>query len=158
MEPEENAPEESVVADRINREFKVNLPGQNLPTPARFIAFFTLIGGFSIIGSLFVDIVRPTDEDISFFFIRVVAGVVAIATSYGIIEHKRWSIWLYGGFTLLALASNPLLSLIPLGVVIYLIFKREYFTPSPLDLAIFKVAENLKNRFGINKPPTGEMN
>lgn len=154
MEPEENSEEESVVADKINQEFKVNLPGQNLPTPARFIAFFTLIGGFSIIGSLFVDIVRPNDEDISFFFLRVIAGVVAIATSYGIIEHKRWSIWLYGGFTLLALSSNPLLSLIPLGVVIYLFIKREYFTPSPLDILLANGIEKLKSRLGIkNSPP-----
>ena len=153
MEPEENTEEESVIADKINREFKVNLPGQNLPTPARFIAFFTLIGGFSIIGSLFVDIVRPTDEDFSFFLLRVIAGVVAIATAYGIIEHKRWSIWLYGGFTLLALASNPFLSLIPLGVVIYLFTKRAYFTPSPLDILLAKGIENIKSRFGINKPP-----
>lgn len=152
MEPEENSEEESVVADKINQEFKVNLPGQNLPTPARFIAFFTLIGGFSIIGSLFVDIVRPTDEDISFFFLRVIAGVVAIATSYGIIEHKRWSIWLYGGFTLLALSSNPLLSLIPLGVVIYLFIKREYFTPSPLDILLANGVEKLKSRFGVKNP------
>lgn len=152
MEPEENSEEESVVADKINQEFKVNLPGQNLPTPARFIAFFTLIGGFSIIGSLFVDIVRPTDEDISFFFLRVIAGVVAIATSYGIIEHKRWSIWLYGGFTLLAFSSNPFLSLIPLGVVIYLFIKREYFTPSPLDILLANGVEKLKSRFGVKTP------
>lgn len=152
MEPEENSEEESVVADKINQEFKVNLPGQNLPTPARFIAFFTLIGGFSIIGSLFVDIVRPTSEDLSFFLIRVIAGVVAIATSYGIIEHKRWSIWLYGGFTLLALFSNPFLSLIPLGVVIYLFIKREYFTPSPLDILLANGVEKLKIRFGVKTP------
>lgn len=152
MEPEENE-EESKIANKINQEFKVNLPGQNLPTPARFIAFFTLIGGFSIIGSLFVDIVRPNDEDISFFLLRVIAGVVAIATSYGIIEHKRWSIWLYGGFTLLALASNPFLSLIPLGVVVYLFLKREYFAPSPLDLVLARGIDNLKNRIKGGNPP-----
>ncbi len=148
MEPQESV-EQDEVADRMQEEFKVSLPGQNLPTPMRFIAFFTLIGGFSIIGSLFVDIVRPMGEDLSSFILRITAGIIAIATAYGIIEHRRWSIWLYGMFALLAILTNPLLSIIPLAVVVYLCVQRKYLKPSFLDVVLARIVWNIKNRLGF---------
>lgn len=153
MEPEENTEEQDQVADKISQEFKITLPGQNLPTPVRVIAFFTLIGGFSIIGSLFVDIVRPLEEGLSFFILRTIAGLTAISIAYGIIEHKRWSIWLYGAFTLFAIFSNLILSIIPLSVVIYLYIKRDFFTPSPPDILLAKGVNYIKSRLGVKDPP-----
>ena len=153
MEPQ-NDIEESQIADRISKEFRVNLPGKNLPTPARFIAFFTLIGGLSIIGSLFVDIIHPAKVDISFFILRTFAGIIAITIAYGIIEHKRWSIWLYALFTVFALFSNPFLAIIPLAVVIYLYTQRDYLYPSIADMYLAAGISNIKNRFKKNNSTT----
>lgn len=151
MEPEENVEEESQVADRISKEFKVNLPGQNLPTPMRIIAFFTLIGGLSIIGSLFVDIVHPSRVDVSLFILRTLAAVISITIAYGIIEHRRWAIWLYALFTIFALVSNPFLALIPFAVVIYLYKQREYLNPSVADLYLAAGIEKVKSKLNFKK-------
>lgn len=158
MDPNVEA-EEDEVADKLNKEFKISLPGQNLPTPARLIAFFTLIGGLSIAGSLFVDIVRPNGEHVGLFALRILAGGIAILTAYGIIEHKRWSIWLYGLFTLFALFSNPFLAIIPLGVVIYLYTQRRYFDMSIADQYLSNLLNIITNRLKVIKsddvPPDG---
>ncbi len=157
MNPEENIEEESQVADRISKEFKVNLPGQNLPTPMRLIAFFTLIGGLSIIGSLFVDIIHPARVDISFFILRTLAGVISITIAYGIIEHKRWSIWLYSLFTVFALFSNPFLAVIPFTVVIYLYVQRKHLNPSVADLYLAAGIEKLKTILKIKRPSSDQQ-
>jgi len=153
MEPQSDI-EESQVADRISKEFKVNLPGENLPTPVRLIAFFTLIGGLSIIGSLFVDIIHPAKVDVSFFILRTFAGVISIIIAYGIIEHKRWSIWLYALFTIFAVFSNPFLAIIPLGVVVYLYTQREFLYPSVADMYLAAGIEKIKSKFKKNNPTT----
>lgn len=150
MDPNEQ--EEDKVADTLNKEFRINLPGQNLPTPVRIIAFFTLIGGLSIAGSLFADIVRPSGEHFGFFTLRIFAGAMAILTACGIIEHKRWSIWLYGLFTLFALFSNPLLAIIPFGVVIYLYTQRSYFEKSIADNYLINAFNSLKAKLRIGRP------
>lgn len=150
MDPNEQ--EEDKVADTLNKEFRINLPGQNLPTPVRIIAFFTLIGGLSIAGSLFADIVRPSGEHFGFFTLRIFAGAIAILTAYGIIEHKRWSIWLYGLFTLFALFSNPLLAIIPFGVVIYLYTQRSYFEKSIADNYLINAVNVFKEKLKFRKP------
>src|SRR5690606_16618272 len=101
---------EEEVAEKISEELNVNLPGQYLPLPIRLIAYFTLIGGLSIVGSLFSDIVRPQGENPIFYVMRIAVGVLAILIAYGILEKKRWAIWLYGVLALVALNFNPFLA------------------------------------------------
>lgn len=142
------------VTDEISKELKINLPGQNLPTILRFITFFTLIGGLSIIGDSFAEIVRQNKEDPIFYFMRVTVGLLALASAYGITERKRWAIWCYGLIALIALLANPILSLIPGAVVIYLHTQRKLFTPSVFDLLLDQLTILVKTLLRRNNPPT----
>jgi len=139
------------VADKINKEFQVNLPGKGLETPIRLIAFFTLVGGLSIIGGLFTDIIKPSNEDYLLYVLRIILGVTAIAISYGIVERRSWSIWLYGFLTFIAIISNPFLSFLPAAVAVHLFLKRRIFYPSLPDFILAKALLFLKGI--INKTP-----
>ncbi len=147
---------EEEVAEKISEELNVSLPGKYLPLPIRLIAYFTLIGGLSIIGSLFADIVRPQGENPLFYVLRTAVGVMAIGIAYGILEKKRWAIWLYGVLTLVALNFNPFLAVIPIGVVIYLTLNHRIFKPSHFDRALELIKANLKNPFRKNPPQLPE--
>jgi hypothetical protein len=131
--------EESDIADKVSQELQINLPGKFLPAPVRLIAFFTLAGGLSIVGSLFVDIVRPGKVDVFLYFFRILIGILAIGITYGIIERKRWAIWLYGLIAVISLFTNPVLAIVPAVVFIYLFYVRSIFTPSVIDNVITQV-------------------
>ena len=111
--------------EKIARELQVSLPASGLPLLLRLIALFTLIGGLSIIGGIFADIVRPPTSTPHFYFLRVIVGVLAIAISYGIIERKRWALWLYAVVVLVGLFINPLVAILPSLILLYLFSKRQ---------------------------------
>lgn len=144
-------PADEKFADKLTEDLAVNLPGKGLPLIVRIIAFFTLIGGLSIIGSLFADIVRPHGEDIYIYALRTIVGVVAVVIAYGLIEHERWAIWLYGLVTLLSLFTNPFLAFIPGVVVVYLYTQRSYFSPSLPDFILEKGVNKIKSYIVRNK-------
>ena len=114
-------------AEDVSKDLNVILPIKEGPLLIRLIALFTLIGGLSIMGSLFTDIVRHVPTTLPLYALRVSVGVLAIAVSYGIITKKVWTIWLYGLIVLIGFFRNPLLSILPALVLIYLLNKRNYF-------------------------------
>jgi hypothetical protein len=154
--PQEDSETEQV-ANKITEELEVNLPGKNLPIPIRLIAFFTLIGGLSIVGSLFADIVRPDDRDLFLYALRTAVGILAVVIAYGMIKKQRWCLWLYGLLALISLAENPFLSFIPITVLIYLYFERNIFAPFILDILISNIAFKIKSKVAGIKAKTGEL-
>lgn len=129
-------PEGPDIVDRVSKELKIELPGGKSPSVIRLIAFFTLIGGIGIIGSLLTDIIDTESKPFYIYVMRLLVGFIAIAIAYGIIELKSWSIWLYGLIVLVALFINPLVAIFPLVVVIYLVTQRSKFTPFILDFFV----------------------
>ncbi|MBU1000100.1 hypothetical protein KKE78_01720 [Patescibacteria group bacterium] len=151
MQPENLKTKSEETAEKIAQEFRVNLPGENLPLPVRLTAFFTLIGGLSIIGSLFADIVNTGEKTAHVYLIRLIVGLFSLGISYGLIEKKRWAIWLYGFIAVVGLFINPLVALFPAVVVIYLIFKKDLFSPSIFDYVLFWAVVRVKRL--IHKQP-----
>lgn len=123
-------------AEKIAEELKVSLPASGSPLLLRLIALFTLIGGLSIIGSLFADIVRPPSNTPHFYFIRIIIGLLAILISYEIIAKSRLALWLYAVIVIVGLFVNPIVAVLPSAVLLYLILQRHQLRPSRIDLLI----------------------
>jgi hypothetical protein len=152
--PDIPADDSAPVGDKISQDLQVALPGKDLPLFIRIIAFFTLGGGLSIIGSLFAeDILRPSSEDIGFYIVRIIVGAIALIIGYGIVKKERWAIWLYGALTLYAAFSNPIFAFMPGMVVFYLYTQRKFFRPSILDLYLSVGIEKIKILLHRNTPP-----
>ena len=155
LEEKEHELEEKT--EEIAEELEVNLPGIGLSIPLRVIALFTLIGGLSIVGSMFADIVNPDKTNVFAYLGRLFVGLMALTVSYGILHLKRWSLWLYGFIALIGLAINPAVAIFPVIVVIYLYRKRKLFSPSVLDFIIGNIYSSLKamllSKLGKKRPP-----
>lgn len=134
-------------AEQAADELKINLPGANLPPILRFLALFMLAGGLSIVGSIFADIVNPTQTNISFYLLRILVGGLVLATAYGIIRLARWALWAYGLALLIGLTVNPIVVLLPLVVLIYLYAHRDKFTPSIFDYKSRELSDKLTGIF-----------
>ncbi|MEO6078083.1 MAG: hypothetical protein ABIP54_04815 [Candidatus Andersenbacteria bacterium] len=149
----EQFPQEPETAEQqvnnIAKTLMVNLPGAQLPLPMRIIALFTLVGGFSIMGSLFVDIASPGNTQ--FYFIRFVVGVLAIASSYFILSKQRLALWLYACIVIIGLFTNPITVLIPAIALIYLYTKRLQFAPSFIDMYIARTRTRIQSYRNRNK-------
>lgn len=139
-------------AEEAADEMKINLPGGNLPPVLRFIVLFMLAGGLSIIGSIFADIVNPTQTNLSFYLLRIVVGGLVLTTAYGIIRMQRWAIWIYGVALLIGLLVNPIVVVLPAAVFIYLFVYRERFVPSLFDYKFEELV--VKIRSVIHKNPS----
>ncbi len=131
-------------AEKIADELKVTLPASGSPLPLRLIALFTLIGGLSIIGSLFADIVKPPSNTPHFYFLRIIVGLLAIFISYEIIEKSKLAIWLYGIIVVVGLFINPIVSILPSLVLMYLIFQRHQFKSSIIDQFLLNLLTKFK--------------
>ena len=119
--------------EKIADELKVSLPASGLPLLFRLIALFTLIGGLSIIGSLFADIVKPPSNTPHFYFLRIIVGLIAIFISYEIIAKSRLALWLYAVVVIVGFFINPIVSILPGLVLTYLVFQRHKLKPSKPD-------------------------
>jgi|SRR3989344_1515026 len=120
--------------EKIVKSLHVLMPEGDFPTLLKLIYVFTLIGGSSVIGSLFVDIAIPGSQDsISFYILRLIIGCLAVATAYMIARNERWAMWFYGVIAVTGLFVNSIASVIPLLVLLYLFLIRKQFKPSVLD-------------------------
>ncbi|MBU6141587.1 hypothetical protein KGO95_00520 [Patescibacteria group bacterium] len=131
--PDTTAQKEEKEVKKIAAELKVNLPTKRMPILIKLIVLFLLAGGFSIIGSLFTNIINTDPIDLWSYILRVVFGFLIITMAYGIIEKKSWALWLYALLALIGLATNPIPVILPIIILIYLFSKREYFTSCILD-------------------------
>lgn len=130
---------------KVSEELKINLPGQGLFLPLRLIGLFTLVGGLSIIGSAFANIVDSTATNLGIYILRLLVGALSITSAYGIIEHKRWALWSYGAIVLIGLYYNPVVTILPAIALIYMYTQRQRFSMSILDYKLQEVIAYLKN-------------
>jgi uncharacterized membrane protein len=156
LDQEENKLEEKT--EEIAEEMQINIPGQGLRLPIRIIALFTLLGGLSIVGSMFADIVDPDKTRLSTYLIRLIVGLLMVLVAYGILHLKRWSIWLYALIAFIGLTINPAVAVFPIAIVVFLYIKRRQFEASALDFIIDNVYSSLKtmllSKLGKKGPPT----
>lgn len=134
-EVEHSAPEKKV--EEIAHALHVEMPEGDLPYPLNLIALFTLIGGLSILGGLFVDIGGPSGSvETRFYVLRLGVGVLAVFTAYGLVKKERWALWLYGVIGCIGLYFNSVSAVVPLLALWYLYLKRTEFRPSVLDMLL----------------------
>ncbi|HEY0980236.1 MAG TPA: hypothetical protein VGE18_02385 [Candidatus Paceibacterota bacterium] len=128
-------------------ELHVEVPEGALPLSLKLVCVFTLIGGLSIIGSLFVDIIRPSNTiSAGLYIMRLAVGVTAVGAAYGIIRKERWTMWFYGVLMMMGLFLNPVTAVIPALVLVSLYRTRHLLAPSKLDLMIEYYWEVIKNK------------
>lgn len=142
--PEE--PKTEAAIDKAIKEMGVGLPVTNEPLIFKLIALATLAGGLSIVGSTFVDIVRPDSISGFFYILRLAIGVLAIAVAYGIVQKKRWALWLYGLIVLVSLIANPGLAIIPAAILAYLSFHKNRFAPCIFDFLLLNIIAQAKKK------------
>ncbi len=132
----------------IAQTLQLDIPTGQLPVIIRLIMLFTLIGGLSIIGSLFVDIGRPSASVlVEFYLLRLTIGLIAITAAYCITKKKRWAMWLYALIAVIGVWLNPITAIIPGAVTVYLYTQRQQLTPSPLDIFVRNMRKKIKLRF-----------
>ena len=120
-------------AQEISETLQINLPAKGLLLPIRLIALFTLLGGLSILGSAFADIVDSEKTKVITYIMRLSVGLLAVASAYGLIERERWAFWLYGVIVIIGLLNNPFIAVLPAIALVYLYMHRDLFNPSKLD-------------------------
>ena len=125
----------------VAETLQVDIPNVRIPGTLKIVALFTLIGGLSIIGSLFVDIVRPSSISGLFYLLQIAVGVIAITAAYSIVKKSYMAFWLYALITALALYLNPVTAIVPGFVAIYLYKNRKLFKKTPLDTLIDTIFE-----------------
>lgn len=130
---------------KVSDELKINLPGQGLFLPLRLIALFTLVGGLSIVGSAFANIVDSSATHIGIYILRLITGALALTSAYGIIERKRWALWSYGAIVLIGIYYNPVVTILPAVAFVYMYSQRQRFTMSILDYKLVEVIAYLKS-------------
>jgi hypothetical protein len=142
QEKQENSLGQEV--EEVAKDLQINLPSKDLPIVLKLIAYFTLIGGLSIIGSLFSDIVRPTESS-NTYFLRIAVGILSIVIGWAILERRRLALWLYGLIVFTGFFTNPIITILPLAVLVYLYIQRAEFTPSIFDNLLVSVITFLKS-------------
>ncbi len=139
-------------AEKISEELHVELPAKGLLFPIRIIALFALLGGLGIIGSGFADILDATKNNVWIYIFRTLVGLLALAAAYGIIEHQRWALWLFGLIVFMGLVINPIITLFPLAALVYLFTKRGLFEPSRFDRLLDLVWQAIREKVQKQKP------
>jgi ABC-type transport system involved in multi-copper enzyme maturation permease subunit len=153
MPPNENTPIKDsfdFVEEKLEEaagELEVKLPKGTLPFALKIITLILLVGGLSILGSVFTDFVIPKNGGLILHFYRLLTGVAFLAVAYGIYQRQRWSIWLYGIIVFIGLTINFTLALAPALLVIYLYSKRQIFKPCFLDYLSNRFFKNIKSIF-----------
>jgi hypothetical protein len=130
QKPEDTIEEE---VNEVARELHLSLPGGNIELPIRLLALLTLVFGLSTLGAVIGNVFSPVSTSFFLYLLQIIIGAAFIAISYGLIIRRRWAVWLYSFIVLLGLIINPLFSVLPLTVVLYLYYRLDYFTPSILD-------------------------
>lgn len=120
----------------VAQAIEVSLPGGKIPLPMKLLTLFTTIGGTGILAGVVTDIVRPQAVVAHFYLLRLSMGIAMILVAYGTIKRKRWTIWLYGGISIIGFFFNPLVAIIPLLITAYIYFQKDYFGPSIPDHAM----------------------
>lgn len=142
QEQPKGALEEGV--EEAAEELEIHLPHSNLPLPIKVIALFTLIGGLSILGSIFVDIFTPGGVGFFLYIWRIVTGAIAVFIAYGLVHKERWAVWLYGILVVVALFLNFFAALLPAAIVAYLYRERQLFRPSFFDALAVQILNSFK--------------
>ena len=138
--------QEETVVESVAEQLHVDLPQVNIPLPMKLIALLTLIGGLSTLASTFTGIFSATEVTASRYILNVVAGVLFIAISYGLIKRQNWATWLYGLIVIVGLFINWAFSILPALIVIYLIINRKYLYPSIFDKLVTKLSHKLSKQ------------
>ena len=133
--------------ETVAKELKINVPNEKVSFILNIIAFFTILPALNLIASTFIDTKISTTMYIS----RLILGLIAIAVAYGILEKERWAIWLYGFLAIIMLSINPIISLLPIVIVIYLYTQRRHFKISIFDKIYFTIREKIKDQIAKNK-------
>lgn len=149
MQPEENesldisfeSTEKKIEA--LAGELEVKFPKGTLPFAIRIITLVLIIGGLSILGSVFTDFSIPKNGGFTLYVYRLITGIVFVVVAYGMYIRQRWAVWLYGTIVFIGLFLNFSLTIIPALLVIYLYTKRKLFVPCFLD----DVSSNFFNKF-----------
>jgi len=113
------------VVDTLN----VVLPSGPLPFLTKVVVLLTSAGGLSIIANILSDIIEPNRVNGFFYILRLFVGIAMICVGYGILKRKGWTVWLYGGITIIGLIVNPIIAILPLCVSFYLYTQKTYFDP-----------------------------
>lgn len=139
--------EVEVKLEKVAEDLEVKLPKGTLPFAIRIITLIMIIGGLSILGSVFTDFSVPRNGGVIINFYRFITGVLFLVVAYGLEVRQRWSLWLYAIVVFIGLILNFSIALIPALLVIYLYTKRALFKPCFLDIISDKLLNKLKARY-----------
>lgn len=129
--------------DKLSKTLNIVLPFGHVPLPIKIVAFLTSAGGLSILANIFSDFLHPSNTLIVFYFLRILAGLAMVIVGYGILKKQEWSIWIYGVLSLVSIFINPVLSIVPVTVTVYLISEHKYFNKGHLS----DLRKNIYNKF-----------
>ncbi|MCF7864957.1 MAG: hypothetical protein K9M11_00425 [Candidatus Pacebacteria bacterium] len=133
--------------ENIAEELEVKLPKELLPLPIRIGTLIMIIGGLSILGSVFTDFALPSSSGFGLHLYRMITGVAFLAVAYGLHSRRRWSVWLYGFIVAIGLFINPTLTLIPSLLIVYLYTQRKVLKPSALDKYLGRLSVKVEGFF-----------
>ncbi len=114
--------------EEISKTLNISIPENNLPLPIRIISLLSALGGLSIVASILADIVSPQEMLLPFYILRLITGLLMLSIGYGMMKKREWSLWLYGGVSVVSFAINPVVALLPIGITIYLYHRRSFFS------------------------------
>ncbi len=136
--------EEKDALEEITEDLNVQLPHTNLPLLVRIIILLMLVGGLSIVGGSVADLFNPVDVSVRRYLARVGTGIALITISVGMVKRKRLAVWAYAALVALGMGVNPIVAIVPAGIVVVLYRYRRYFEPTFLDLWIESLRSSIE--------------
>lgn len=129
--------------EKVVDELEIRLPKTEgvLPFEVRLIMLLSLLGGLAIVGGLFADTFTFEKVNVLFYFFRLSMGLLLIFIAYALHKRRLYALWLFAMSVILGCVSNPLLSILPALIFLYLYTQRKKFKlTKTIKIGKFKIS------------------
>lgn len=115
--------------EKAAKDLNIEPPKSRESFGVRMLAYAMIVGGLSIIGSVFVSIFEPQHSFNTYTgtILRIGVGSFILLTAYGILKRRQWSLWGFGVLVAFSIFTNPTLALFLGGAFVFLLYHRRHF-------------------------------
>lgn len=112
----------------VVEDLNIEPPGSAESYAVRLIAYTLVLGGVSVVGSVFTGIFEvPTYGILSGTLARIAFGCAIVLIAYGILKRRRWALLGFAGLVVLSAFFNPVLALFLAAALVFLLSHRKHF-------------------------------
>lgn len=112
--------------ERAAESVDIRPPRSREPFGIRLLAFAMVLGGLSVIGSVFASVLDPAMRYGSVATVsRLAAGLFMVIVAYGILTDRGWAIWAMGLLVFISAFTNPVITILLAAGFVFLLLHRR---------------------------------